>query len=100
MIKNLLYIEDGSVDIDALEEILNSETRIIVYRQGSTPPLLVQPLQPINDIYEEAGKDAQQRLKNLENGVTELLYEVLKEKSLTKRAQKLIDKFGADNLWG
>ena len=59
MIKNLLYIEDGSVDIESLEETLNSETKIIVYRQGSTPPKLVQPEQPISDIFEEALAKAQ-----------------------------------------
>lgn len=100
MIKNLLYVEDGSIDLEALEETLNSETRIIVYRQGSTPPKLVQPEQPISDIFEDAWVKAQEKNKILENKTEELLCKLLKEKSLTKRAQKLINKFGADNLLG
>jgi len=38
-----LYIEDGSVDVDALEADLfetNPEIKVIVYRQGSCPPIL------------------------------------------------------------
>lgn len=98
MIKNLLYIEDGSVDIDALEETLNSETKIIVYRQGGTPPVLVQPQQPISDIFEEAWAKAQEELKEFHEKTKELLYKLLQEKSLTKRAQKLIGGFVTDNF--
>lgn len=47
MIKNIIYVEDGSVDIDELKEGLNEETKVIVYRQGSTPPKLIQPEKPI-----------------------------------------------------
>jgi hypothetical protein len=54
MIKNILYVEDGSVDLDELESTLTTETKIIVYRQGSYPPTLVQPRLPINDISSEA----------------------------------------------
>ena len=54
MIKNILYVEDGSVDLDELKSTLTNETKIIVYRQGSYPPTLVQPRLPINDISSEA----------------------------------------------
>ena len=54
MIKNIIYVEDGSVDLDELESTLTTETKIIVYRQGSNPPTLVQPRVPINDISSEA----------------------------------------------
>ena len=47
MIKNILYVEDGSVDIDELKESLNEETKIIVYRQGAAVPILIQPEKPI-----------------------------------------------------
>ena len=47
MIKNILYVEDGSVDVDELQESLNEETKIIVCRQGSKPPILEQPKEPI-----------------------------------------------------
>ena len=47
MIKNILYVEDGSVDVDELKEGLSPETKIIVYRQGSAIPRLVQVEKPI-----------------------------------------------------
>ncbi|MDE6399133.1 MAG: hypothetical protein K2L51_07415 [Clostridiales bacterium] len=42
--EKFLLIEDGSVDLDELKEELektNPEIKIIVYRQGSVRPLLV-----------------------------------------------------------
>ena len=41
--KKLLYIEDGSVDLQCLEDLCaaNPEIFIIIYRQGSKPPILV-----------------------------------------------------------
>ena len=48
MIKNILYVEDGSVDIDELENNLGKETKIVVYRQGSQKPVLIQLREPIN----------------------------------------------------
>lgn len=42
-IKKFLFIEDGSVDTDDLGERLasNPEIAIVIYRQGSQPPQLV-----------------------------------------------------------
>lgn len=42
-IKKFLFIEDGSVDTDELGKRLvsNPEIAVVVYRQGSLPPLLV-----------------------------------------------------------
>ena len=42
-IKKFLFIEDGSVDTDDLGERLasNPEIVIVIYRQGSRPPQLV-----------------------------------------------------------
>ena len=43
-IKKFLFVEDGSVDVDALQEILedrNPDILLVVYRQGSRPPILV-----------------------------------------------------------
>ena len=41
--KKLLYIEDGSVDESRLDDlrIANPEIFVIVYRQGTIPPVLV-----------------------------------------------------------
>lgn len=42
-VKKFLFVEDGSVDLDELETKLanNPEIAIVVYRQGSLPPQLV-----------------------------------------------------------
>lgn len=43
-IKKLLYVEDGSVDVDDLQQVLDdsdSGIYVVVYRQGSRPPELV-----------------------------------------------------------
>lgn len=47
MIKRFLYVEDGSVCVDDLEKTLDGETKIIVYRQGSHPPILVEPRETV-----------------------------------------------------
>lgn len=39
-----LYVEDGSIDLEELESQLfntNPEIKIIIYRQGSNPPILL-----------------------------------------------------------
>lgn len=43
-IKKFLFVEDGSVGFDALKERLesNPEIAVVVYRQGSVPPQLVE----------------------------------------------------------
>ena len=38
---NVLCVEDGSVDVDALEEGLH-DGKVIVYRHGSTPPFVLE----------------------------------------------------------
>ncbi len=43
-----LYVEDGSVDVDELSEelfVTNPEIKVIVYRQGSHPPIFKEGLQ-------------------------------------------------------
>ena len=43
-IQKFLFVEDGSVDSDELEEILsekNPEIKVVVYRQGASKPQLV-----------------------------------------------------------
>lgn len=42
---NFLFVEDGSVDVDALEKDLrkrNPEIKVIVYRQGAAMPQIVE----------------------------------------------------------
>ena len=60
MIKNFIYVEDGSVDVDELIDSLDETTKVIVYRQGSKPPMIVRPEMPIHSymdsVYTKQGK--------------------------------------------
>ena len=46
---NLLCVEDGSVDIDDLEEGLH-DGKVVVYRQGATPPFVLE-INKSSDVY-------------------------------------------------
>lgn len=50
MYKSILYVEDGSVDIGKLEEDLGEDVYVIVFRQGSRQPTLVQPEKPLQSV--------------------------------------------------
>lgn len=57
----ILCVEDGSVDIDALEEEAENgklNDKILVYRQGSNPPYLIDNKQDLQDIYQEIKENA------------------------------------------
>lgn len=47
MINNIFYVEDGSIDVDDLKNLLDEDSQIIIYKQGSTPPTLLQPEKPV-----------------------------------------------------
>jgi hypothetical protein len=53
MIKNIIYVEDGSVDVDKLEADLTEETLIIIYRQGSICPKIEQLDEPLTSATDE-----------------------------------------------
>lgn len=38
----ILCVEDGSVDLDALEEELSKDVKILVYRNGATLPFILE----------------------------------------------------------
>ena len=54
MIKNIIYVEDGSVDVDELQECLGEETKIIVYRQGATKPEILQLAEPMTTVFDDS----------------------------------------------
>lgn len=71
MIKNIIYVEDGSVDVDELIDSLDETTKVIVYRQGSRPPILVQPEKPVysfvDSVYEKQERELEHVRKVLED---------------------------------
>ena len=65
MIKNIIYVEDGSIDVEELEASLDETTRVILYRQGSKPPEVVQLQQPINDTFDSICERQKNKLENV-----------------------------------
>lgn len=47
MIKTFIFVEDGSVDLDELKSNVGDDVLVIPYRQGSTPPTIQQPREPV-----------------------------------------------------
>lgn len=81
MIKNIIYVEDGSVDIDELIDALDETTKVIVYRQGSKPPILVQPQNPINDYTDSVCANQDMKLEHVRK--------VLQDAGQFKKSKKL-----------
>ena len=46
MIKRIIFVEDGTVDLDGLNDSLGEDTKVIVYRQGATPPSVLELREP------------------------------------------------------
>lgn len=52
----VIAVEDGSVDVDGLEEEGLPPGKVLVYRQGSTPPLMISPTQVPTEFSREEEK--------------------------------------------
>lgn len=52
----VMAVEDGSCDIDDLEEEGLPPGKVVVYRQGSTPPIMLNPTQVPNEFSREEEK--------------------------------------------
>lgn len=61
MIKTFIFVEDGSVDLDELKSSVGDDVLVIPYRQGSRPPEIQQPRDPVSQwngkTYSEEKKD-------------------------------------------
>ena len=85
MIKSILYVEDGSVDVNRLYEDLGEDVYVIIYRQGSHPPILTQPEKPLQSVLD--GENA--RLIKRIASVIKMLNEAYKMKMSKKLRIKL-----------
>ena len=93
MYKSILYVEDGSVDVDRLEQSLGDDVYVVVYRQGSTPPRLEQPEKPLESISDSE----KARLINKLNYIEGKLNEAYKLK-MSKKLRKLIDDIFVETM--
>lgn len=88
MIKNFIFVEDGSVDMDKLDDLFSSETKVIVYRQGASIPVVKKLEEPIEYSYEE-----QLKWKNIRKDAAMQILSYLKSLGLIKCAPEAIALF-------
>lgn len=91
MIKNIIYVEDGSVDVDELIEELDETTKVITYRQGSKPPILVQPENAINNYIDGVYSKQEKRLENVRTTLEKAF-----ELKMSKKLRNLLTNLYAD----
>lgn len=91
MYKSILYVEDGSVDVDQLEQDLGDDVYVVVYRQGSTPPKLVQPEQPLEGVLDSARVKLSNKLEKVKTALEEV-----SEMKMSKKLSKKLDDLYTD----
>lgn len=89
MIKRFLYVEDGSVDVDLLSEELAEDTKIIIYRQGSQLPRLVELEEPALHCFDSVIEQKNKEIEQLK-GYFKKLEKITRTKSRTKKFNDLL----------
>lgn len=91
MIKRFLYIEDGSVDVDLLQEELGIDTKIIIYRQGSQLPQLRELQEPAMDYNDNIIAQKDKEIKRLKECFKEIK-QALKTRAQPKKIYSLMSE--------
>lgn len=60
----ILCVEDGSVDLDTLEKEPLRDGKVLVYREGATPPFVLELTDTNENIIEELRKVQSQLARN------------------------------------
>lgn len=68
MIKTFIFVEDGSVDIDELQNSVGSDVHIVPNRQGSRPPEIQQPREPVSQWEDRSYSETKKVLENILDG--------------------------------
>ena len=87
MFKNIIYVEDGSIDYDELVDSLDETTKVILYKQGSQPPRVEQLQQPINDTFDSICEHQKSKLENVR-----IQLEKAFELKMSKKLRRLLDE--------
>ena len=93
MIKNIIYVEDGSIDVDELIAELDETTKVIVYRQGSTSPKVEQLQEPINDTFDSICEHQKTQLENVR-----IQLEKAFGLKMSKKLKRLLDDLYTDTF--
>ena len=91
MIKNIIYVEDGSVDVDELIDSLDETTKVILYRQGSQPPRVEQLSQPINNQADGVLKNQNDKLERVRKDL-----EKTEQLKMSKKLKRILTDLYAD----
>lgn len=65
MIKRIIFVEDGTTDIDDLKQSLGGDTKVIVYRQGGNPPSVLELREPAKSTADDLGATKNEYTKQL-----------------------------------
>lgn len=89
MIKTFIFVEEGSIDIQQLQEDVGDDVHIIVYRQGATKPIIEQPAEPVKDCFD--CQDA-----HVFKPTQKALNEVLSKCKISKKVRKILEELYND----
>ena len=79
MIKTFIFVEDGSVDLDELKSSVGDDVLVIPYRQGSTPPTIQQPREPVSERNDKSYSETKKVLERILNGDYKMSNKLRKE---------------------
>lgn len=87
MIKTIIFVEDGSVDVEELRESLGAETKVVVYRQGAAIPRIEQPSTPIADFID----DRLEEFHKQNIAIRDAFIEILTDCRITKKVRGILE---------
>ena len=90
MIKNIIYVEDGSVDVDELKQVVGRDTHVIVYRQGAPKPEVLALSVPLVTAQDEEEYTLRRRLEATGNIFADL-HDMKMTKKVRRKIQQLHD---------
>ena len=71
---NILCVEDGSVDLDSLEQEGLQDGKILVYRQGARPPFVLSFKFDDSQLKHEQNKVVLEKLEDTQSKLEYILY--------------------------
>jgi len=64
---NILCVEDGSVDVERLEQEGLHDGKVVIYRQGANPPFVLKLKTDDGELKSEQNKVAVEKLEELQH---------------------------------
>ena len=90
MIKNIIYVEDGSIDVAELSGTVGEDTFICIYRQGTNPPEIKHLEEPIITQRDEYEKQIKLNIPKVKQLFREL-QEMKQSKKVNKKCKEIYE---------